>query len=243
MVEIDATNLHYKQLNEKVRALIKDGYTEIVIKNVCGQRYIGAGIKNKNVKITIEGVPGNDLGIFMDGTEIVVKDNVQDGTGNTMNAGRIIVYGNAGDIVGHSMRGGEIFIRGDVGYRVGIHMKEYKDMYPVIVIGGKTKNFLGEYMAGGMIIVLGLTDEKCIGDYVGTGMHGGCIYVRGSLNGVITGKEIKIFDTQDSDIARIMPYIEEFCALFNVDKTDLLKKKFKKIIPVTSRPYGKIYAP
>jgi len=242
MIKIDAEGLHYKVLNEKIRLLLKDGHREIFIKGVCGQRYIGAGISDSDVKIEIDGLPGNDLGIFMDGPEIIVKDNMQDGTGNTMNSGRIVVYGNAGDIVGHSMRGGEIFIKGDVGYRVGIHMKEYRDMYPVIVVGGKAGNFLGEYMAGGMIIVLGLTGGRCVGDYVGTGMHGGTIYVRGTVDNAILGKEIKIFDVEKGDIERMVPYIERFSSFFSVDMADIWKKRFKKIIPVTARPYGKIYA-
>ena len=60
-----------------------------------------------------------------------------------------IIHGGAGDIVGHSMRGGEIYIRNNVGYRCGIHMKEYLDQKPMIVVGGTAQDYLGEYMAGG----------------------------------------------------------------------------------------------
>ena len=58
------------------------------------------------------------------------------------------------------MRSGKIFIKGDVGYRVGIHMKAYENLYPVIIIGGTAQDFLGEYMAGGLLIVLGLNGKK-----------------------------------------------------------------------------------
>lgn len=58
------------------------------------------------------------------------------------------------------MRGGEIYVRGNAGYRAGIHMKAYRDKRPVMVIGGRTGSFLGEYQAGGYIIVLGLLDER-----------------------------------------------------------------------------------
>jgi len=44
----------------------------------------------------------------------------------------------------------------DAGYRVAIHMKEYEDKRPIIVIGGTVQHFLGEYMAGGVLIVFGL---------------------------------------------------------------------------------------
>jgi glutamate synthase domain-containing protein 3 len=72
----------------------------------------------------------------MDGPHIVVHGNAQDGCGNTMNGGEVIVHGRAGDVTGHAMRGGRIWIRDDAGYRVAIHMKEYEDKRPIIVIGG-----------------------------------------------------------------------------------------------------------
>ena len=50
--------------------------------------------------------------------------------------GLVVVNGIAGDVVGYAMRGGKILIKGDVGYRVGIHMKAYKEKFPVLVIGG-----------------------------------------------------------------------------------------------------------
>ena len=58
------------------------------------------------------------------------------------------------------MRGGEIYVKGNVGWRSGIHMKSYLEKFPVIVIGGKAGDFLGEYMAGGIIILLGLDGRK-----------------------------------------------------------------------------------
>lgn len=73
------------------------------------------------------------------------------------------------------MRGGEIYVQGNAGYRAGIHMKAYQDQQPVIVIGGRAGSFLGEYQAGGTILVLGLhTDGKpAAGYFPCTGQHGG----------------------------------------------------------------------
>ncbi|MCM8759418.1 MAG: hypothetical protein NC906_06580 [Candidatus Omnitrophica bacterium] len=242
MVEIDAGGMYYRLLNEKIKALARSGCKEITVRNVCGQRYIGAGFDFKDLRINLYGTPGNDLGVFINGTEILVNGNVQDGTGNTMNSGRIVVYGDAGDITGHSMRGGEIFIKGNVGYRTGIHMKEYKDMRPVMVIGGTAGEFLGEYMAGGMIIILGLNGGNLIGNYAGTGMHGGTIYIRGKTPDVIFGKEIKIFDLEEKDYKTIMPYLERFANYFDCSLEKIYETKFRKIVPVTHRPYGKIYS-
>ena len=135
MKEIDAQGLHYRSLNKRLRGLIEEGEKRILLKNVCGQRYIGDGV-GVEVEIIVEGVPGNDLASFMDGPRIIVRGNAQDGVGNTLNRGEVIIHGDAGDIVGYSMRGGRIFIQGNVGYRVGIHMKAYREFFPVVVVGG-----------------------------------------------------------------------------------------------------------
>lgn len=57
------------------------------------------------------------------------------------------------------MRGGKIYVRDHAGYRAGIHMKEYKKKVPIMIIGGCAGSFLGEYQAGGILIVLGLQED------------------------------------------------------------------------------------
>ena len=109
--------------------------------------------------IDIHGVPGNALGAYLDGAHINVYGNAQDAVGDTMNDGCITIHGSSGDATGYGMRGGSILIEGDVGYRAGIHMKAYRDKQPVMVIGGRAGSFLGEYQAGGCIVVLGLNSE------------------------------------------------------------------------------------
>lgn len=101
-------------------------------------------------------MPGNALGAYLNGAEITVSGNAQDAVGDTMNEGKIVVHGQIGDAAGYAMRGGRIYIKGNAGYRAGIHMKAYKDKKPIMVIGGRAGSFLGEYQAGGIIIVLGL---------------------------------------------------------------------------------------
>ena len=241
MKEIDAQGLHYRILNQKLHEIIKKGEKRILVKNVCGQRYIGDGIGEK-VEIIIEGVPGNDLAAFMDGPCIIVRGNAQDGVANTMNKGEVIIHGDAGDIVGYSMRGGKVFIRGNVGYRVGIHMKAYKEFFPVVIVGEGAMDFLGEYMAGGLLVVLGLDCDEVVGDFVGTGMHGGTIFIRGEVDPACLGKEVKTGEitTHDMDLLKI--HIGDFCARFKLDLDEILKKPFTKIYPYSHRPYGTIYA-
>lgn len=240
-IRIDAQGLYYRLLNEKLHQAVVSGAKRIILDNVCGQRYIGDGIK-ENIEIIINGTPGNDLAAFMDGPRIKVFGNAQDGIGNTMNSGEIIVFGDAGDIVGHSMRGGRIFVKGDVGYRVGIHMKAYLDMFPVVVIGGCARDFFGEYMAGGMLILLGLNSKHIVGDFVGCGMHGGSIFIRGDVDTRRLGKEVKIAKPDENDILLLNKHIGYFADYFGLSSNDILKEPFIKLYPHTHRPYGRLYA-
>jgi glutamate synthase domain-containing protein 3 len=240
--KIDADGMHYRELNNVLRALDHNGAEKIEISNVYGQRYIGTDL-DRNLKIDIFGTPGNDLGAFMDGQSVVVHGSAQDCCGNTMNDGQIVVHGHAGDITGYGMRGGKIFIRDDVGYRTGIHMKEFLSKKPYLVVGGTAQDFLGEYMAGGVLLVLGLNlkaEERHKVRFVGTGMHGGVMYVRGDVTHL--GKEVKAIDVNNSDLTLIQSLVKEFCGYFNTDFDEVMNRKFLKVVPFSHRPYGSVYA-
>lgn len=242
VAKINAEGLYYRDLNALLRALNHNGVKRIEIQNVYGQRYIGTDLEG-NIDIDIYGVPGNDLGAFMNGPRLVIHGNAQDGCGNTMNEGLIVVHGRAGDITAYSMRGGKIFIRDDVGYRVGIHMKEYSGKRPYLVVGGTAQDFLGEYMAGGVLVVLGLNlraEERHRARFVGTGMHGGIIYIRGEVTHL--GKEVEVMDLDADDRRLLHDLVNEFCGHFGFDVDEIMSREFTKIIPVSHRPYGRIYA-
>ena len=104
VLKVNAQGVYYRDLNHILRTLNHEGAKKIEINNVYGQRYLGTDLEG-NIKIDIHGVPGNDLGAFMNGPKLEVHGNVQDGCGNTMNEGEIVVHGRAGDITGYSMRG------------------------------------------------------------------------------------------------------------------------------------------
>ncbi|GBF36423.1 MAG TPA: hypothetical protein EYG77_01800 [Methanothermococcus okinawensis] len=251
IVVIDAKDMNYRELNEKIHEVLNKNpnIKKIVLKNVLGQRYIGNGIQKRGLTIEVYGVPGGDLGMFMSGPTIIVYGNTEHAPGNTMDDGKIIIHGSGGDVTGHSMRGGKIFVRDDVGYRSGIHMKEYKDKFPVLVIGGRAKDFLGEYMAGGMILVLNIDREgkdlgKIEGRMIGTGIHGGSIYIRGEVDGFQLGVAADIKEFTEEDREKIKKYIEEFCNYFNLNediREKLINSEYTKIAPVSKRPFGKLY--
>ena len=244
VITIDARGTFYRELNAKLREAVSNGTQRIELQNVYGQRYIGTDL-DKPVDIEIFGTPGNDLGAFMDSPRIIVHGNAQDGCGNTMNSGEIIIHGHAGDILGLSARGGKIFVREDVGYRAGIHMKEYQDKKPMVVIGGTAQDFLGEYMAGGVLVLLGLKLEEGEGhkaNFIGTGMHGGVIYIRGEIQEFQLGREVGVAELDENDCLVLKKLIGEFVSHFGYHAEEILKYKFTKLFPLYLRPYGRLYA-
>ena len=244
LARLDAGGVHYRALNEQIHEAIRNGVTEIVLDNVCGQRYIGNAL-SAGVRITINGTPGNDLAAFMSGATVIVNGNAQDALGNTMNSGLVVVHGNAGDLAGFSMRGGRIFIRGNAGYRVGIHQKAYENWFPVVMIGGRVGDFLGEYMAGGTMVVLGLDRRKgepVAGGYLGTGMHGGEMFIRGTVEKWQLGREVGMAPLTGGDWERLSGLLDAFCTEFGLKPGGFKPSEFVRLTPVSLRPYGRLYA-
>ncbi len=225
-----------KEINDAVKAAGGNA----VLTEVLGERFIACGLKEG--KVEIHGTPGNALGAYLDGAEIVVYGNGQDAVGDTMNDGKIVVYGSVGDTLGYAMRGGKIFVKDNVGYRAGVHIKEYGDKKPVIVIGGSAGCFLGEYMAGGLILVLNKENVKDpIDDYTGVGMYGGKILVRAHLLDTLLPKQIKCKKVEGQELAEFTPYIKEYAEEFGAEFAALTKGDFYLLTPDSSNPYKRLY--
>ena len=235
-MHIDAHDMHYSVLNEKLRAS-EDRNVEIF--GCIGQRYIAAGLSDKD--ILIHGTPGNALGAYLSGGSIFVDGNAQEATGDTMNGGTIEVHGRAGDATGYAMRGGKIFIEGDVGYRCGIHMKAYRTQRPAIVIGGRAGSFLGEYQAGGTIIVLGEGHGPIVGNFCGTGMHGGEILLRCDRLDAALPAQVKAERIQGPGSEETAALIREWCARFGRDETPYLQATYYRLTPNSDNPYRQMY--
>lgn len=236
MTHIDAQGLDYRTLNERIRTTPGD----VDLERVLGQRYIGAA--RKEGTITVHGTPGNALGGLLDGAAIEVYGNTQDATGDTMNDGTITIHGDTGDECGYAMRGGRILIEGSAGYRAGIHMKAYQDKQPLIVIGSWAGSFLGEYQAGGTIIVLGMgTAGLPVGNFTGGGMHGGRIYLCCTSLPPDLPAQVVSRRADGEDKADISRKIDGYCHAFHLDKEALLAKNFYVLSPNSANPYRQLY--
>lgn len=235
---LQAGNKYYKELNAEIRRSPKRAIT---VENVVGQRYLGTGVANK--ELTLYGTPGNALAAYMHDCRITVHGNVQDAVGDTMDDGEVVVHGQAGDTLGYGMRGGEIYIRDNAGYRAGIHMKAYLEKQPAIVIGGRVGSFLGEYQAGGTIVVLGLGVENSFpaGTYLGTGMHGGAMYIRSACEPEHLAPQVEARLCTPDDLAQIQRYLDNYTRYFNVTMPEIMAVPFYKIGPKEGNPYHNLY--
>lgn len=185
---VDATGKAFRELNDLIASAYSRREPGIVIENCTGQRYLGIGISTRSdgratpFRVVLTGFPGNCLANLNDGASFEVFGNVADDMADAMHAGSIVVHGNCRDVVAQALQGGTIFVRGTVGNRAAIQMREYTRERPFLIVGETADDYLGEYMAGGVVIVLNLSkSSKPARNYIGTGMVGGRIYIRGKV--------------------------------------------------------------
>ncbi len=237
-MQIHVGQMDHAMLNDQIRGSAEE---EVILHDCLGQRFIAAGMSGK--RLSIHGISGNALGAYLNGCVIETFGNAQDAVGDTMNAGEIIVHGTIGDAAGYAMRGGRIFVEKSAGYRAGIHMKAYRDKIPVMVIGGRTGSFLGEYQAGGVIIVLGLDrgDRPIVSNYPCTGMHGGKVFLRSDCAGIHFPSQVTARAATAEDLAEIEPHLKSFCEYFGKNLSEIKASPYTVVSPRSGSPYGQMY--
>ena len=246
---INARGIPYRELNEQVRALARAGARHIILEGVRGQRYLGSNLDYSDLLLQIKGIPGEDLGFNLSGPTVEVFGHAQNAVANTMDSGRIIIHGLGGDALAYGMRGGELYVRDDVGYRVGIHMKEYGPKIPVVVVGGTAGDYLGEYMAGGMLILLNRHNMRemvagASNRTLATGIHGGAVYLFAyDVPGALLGIGAKLSFVDGAEWQKVEYYVREFCHHFDLAPEPLLQRDLIKIVPAGSRPFASFYTP
>ncbi len=237
MKTVQAAGMDCRALNQALRSAEED----CELFGCLGQRFLAAGLEKH--RVYLHGIAGNALGAYLNGAELYTDGNAQDAVGDTMNAGKIVVHGNIGDAAGYAMRGGMILVQGNAGYRAGIHMKAYREKSPVMVIGGRAGSFLGEYQAGGLIVVLGLhTDGKSIvGNFPCTGMHGGKMFLRSDCAEISFPSQVHAYTASEQDKETLRPALQAFCQEFGNSPEELLDAVYTVVEPDSKNPYQQMY--
>jgi len=167
---IDVEKLQCKELNKKIKELMKKGYGTIVLKNPGAKHSLGVGILQK-LNLIIEG----SLGYFgvgsIDGPVVRISGRVGWSCAENMMSGKVVIEKNAGSCFGAAIRGGDLICKGSVGARSGIDMKG-----GTIIIGGDAGAFTGFMMQRGRIIICG-----DVGANLGDSLYDGTIFVGGKI--------------------------------------------------------------
>ena len=122
-----------------------------------------------------------------------------------------------------------------MGNRAAIQMREYKDHRPFLIVGETADDYLGEYMAGGVVVILNMSGQpKSVGSYVGTGMVGGRIYVRGKVGEEQIGLQPKKAD--------ILNYLKGY-ALDQSISQKKLSTQFLRLIFLAEKTLEELLAP
>ena len=121
-------------------------------------------------------------------------------------------------------------------------MKQYKEKCPMIVLGGEAGCFLGEYLAGGIIVALGLdSDDIPVGDFAGTGMHGGEMWIRSDKMPEDLPQQVVAEKADKKELEKIMPLISQFSEYFGVSVENITNNAFYKLTPNAKNPYRQLY--
>jgi len=112
-----------------------------------------------------------------------------------------------------------------------------------LVIGGKAGSFLGEYQAGGIILVLGLSQTRrpIVSNFPCTGMYGGKLYLRSDGRGLRLPEQVDARPAGEDDLAEIGKYVENYCTFFGGDRGAVMAAPFTVITPDTKNPYCQMY--
>ncbi len=74
-------------------------------------------------------------------------------------------------------------------------------------------------------------------------MHGGKIFVRGHIPAENLAPNIAVEELTGEDLEELSYYVEKYCSFFGEDFDRVMRGRFRKLVPSTSRPYANLYTP
>ena len=112
-----------------------------------------------------------------------------------------------------------------------------------MIVGGRCGSFMGEYQAGGLIVVLGLNKDgkRIVGNFPCAGMHGGTVLLRGDASGVRFPDKVTARRADREDLLSAESYIREFCEAFRMNADEILSSPFTVVTPDSANPYKRMY--
>jgi glutamate synthase domain-containing protein 3 len=200
-------------------------------------------------KIVIHGDARDLIGYSMRGGKIFIRGSVGYRVGIHMKSYKeqvpvLVIGGTAKDFLGEYMAGGIIALLGlDQGDRHLDSLRSGANIAQEAAVKAPVKTPVT------LTAPRPSVTSTIAGQAVGTGMHGGCIFVRGSIPEENLGKEVKAFPLTHEDKDVLDPILREYAAAFGMDLKQIVQaegreayESFTKLVPVTHRPYERMYA-
>jgi glutamate synthase domain-containing protein 3 len=89
---------------------------------------------------------------------------------------------------------------------------------------------------------LGIGSENApVGNFTGTGMHGGRIFIRTDAELSALPAQVTAEIASDDDLQKIEAHVSAFAKYFNIDVAQLLKEKFQVLKANAKNPYKQLY--
>ena len=73
-------------------------------------------------------------------------------------------------------------------------------------------------------------------------MHGGVIYLRGTIEDHQLGKEVGRAELDAKEMLELQGHVTEFATHFGHEADEIMSEQFTKLLPIHLRPHGRLYA-
>lgn len=172
------------------RQAVKDGVTQIHVKNPDGAHSVACGL-DADLDVQVYGHVGYYAAGMNQHASVTVHGNAGPGAAENMMSGRVHIKGFASTAAGSSAHGGILIIDGDASLRCGISLKGGD-----IVVGGSVGSFSAFMAQAGRIVICGDAE-----DALGDSLYEAVIYVRGKVRSL--GADARFEPMSDTDRASV----------------------------------------
>ncbi|MCP3924975.1 MAG: FAD-dependent oxidoreductase [Desulfobacterales bacterium] len=216
------------KLEDKIQSAVENGHRSLEI-NAFGQHGIGGRLwkaADEKINIKITGHPGQRIGSMgFPNTTIEVMGPASDDVGWLNTGAEITIHGNATNGVANAMAQGKVYVGGNLGSRCMTMTKRNPSFDPPeLWVLGSVGDFFGEFMAGGIAVICGVspqTPDNVLGYKPLVGMVGGKVFVRGPFNGY-SKSDAKLIPLEDEDWNWLTENIQVY--LEKINRPELLEK-------------------
>ena len=212
MVRLDVTDMSSREVNRKLKELVKVE-NEIEVDHPRSIHNFATALIGK-AEIRIHGSTGFYTGGFLEGPTIIIEGNTGWYPGDNMLAGEIIIEMNTGSNAAPSMVGGTVVIKGNSGSRAGWGMKGGS-----LIVCGDVGRWTGKMTLGGRIVVCGQ-----VGEGIGESMYDGVIHVLDPGVEEKLGGNVAVVPIDDKEKRALEPLFKKYGIEKSVDE-------FRSIVP------------